>query len=144
MSQDAITITKSLEIPAAELHFRFSRSSGPGGQHANRSETRVELLFDVGNSPSLSQDQRERIMTRLGHLIDGEGVLHLVSSESRSQHQNRVSVIARLQSLLQSALRPTKKRRPTRPTRAAKAKRLEEKRRQSAKKRDRRSGWDQD
>lgn len=142
MSQDAIIITPNLKIPLGELDLRFSRSGGPGGQHANRSESRVELLFDVSNSPSLSQEQRELIIARLGSWIDGEGVLHLASSESRSQHRNRMTVIARLQSLLQRALRPSKRRHPTRPPRAAQEKRLETKRRQSAKKRARRSGWD--
>ena len=133
-----ITISRQSAIPLQELVFRFSRSGGPGGQHANRSETRVKLLFDVGRSASLSESQREQILARLGHLIDKEGVLHLNSDSTRSQHQNREEVIARLESLLREALRPRKKRRPTRPSRSARQRRLESKRRQSAKKRDRR------
>ena len=133
-----IRISQQSSIPLQELVFRFSRSGGPGGQHANRSETRVELLFDVGRSPSLAESQRERILTRLSHLIDKDGILHLVSGSTRSQHQNREEVIARLKSLLMEALRPRKKRRPTRPSRSARQRRLESKRRQSAKKRDRR------
>jgi ribosome-associated protein len=136
--RETIQISSRTSIPLQELDFRFSRSGGPGGQHANRSETRVELLFDVGRSPSLSDSQRERVMARLGHLIDKDGVLHLSSDSTRSQHQNREEVIARLEKLLRQALRPRKKRRPTRPSRAAREKRLEKKRRQSAKKRDRR------
>lgn len=136
--KDSIPITRRLSLPQAELSFRFSRSGGPGGQHANRSETRVELLFDAGASPTLTRAQRERIFARLGHLIDQNGVLHLVSSESRSQHQNRDAVIGRFRALLQGALRPRKKRRPTRPSRAAREKRLDEKRRHSTKKRTRR------
>lgn len=141
--QDALTIAPGLHIPVTELQFRFSRSGGPGGQHVNRSETRVELLFDVANSPSLSDVQRERILARLDHVIDQEGVLHLTSSESRSQHQNREAVIARFRNLLQAALRRRKVRRPTRPSLAAVERRLEEKRRRSVKKKRReRSEWD--
>ncbi len=138
IGKDSITITNHLNIPLDELVFRFSRSGGPGGQHANRSETRVELLFDVGRSSSLTDTQRGQILTELSRLIDKEGMLHLTSDASRSQHQNREATIARFRVLLQGALRPRKKRRPTRPSRAAKARRMDEKRRQSAKKRDRR------
>lgn len=134
----SVEISSSLSIPQDELEFRFSRSGGPGGQHVNRSETRVELRFNVAESPSLSEPQRELIMARLAHLIDQGGVLHIASSESRSQHRNRRLVLARLGSLLQGALRPKKKRRPTRPSKAAVEKRLEGKRKQSDKKRSRR------
>jgi len=137
LTQSHIQINKQLSIPLYELTFRFSRSGGPGGQHVNRSETRVELLFDVEHSPSLDQMQREKVLARLGHMIDKNGVLRLVSEESRSQHQNRESVIARFQNLMQGALRPRKKRQATRPSRAAKQKRMDEKRRQSQKKRGR-------
>jgi ribosome-associated protein len=141
--QDALTITPRLRIPLSELQFRFSRSGGPGGQHVNRSETRVELLFDVANSPSLTDAQRERILERLGHIIDQDGVLHLTSSESRSQHQNREAVMVRFRNLLQSALRRRKVRRPTRPSQAGVERRLEEKRRRSAKKKSRQTPeWD--
>ncbi len=132
-----IFITSHLTIPAGEIEYRFSRSGGPGGQHANRSETRVELLFDVGRSPSLSEEQRAILLARLGHVIDQSGVLRLVASESRSQHQNREAAVARFQVLLQGALRPRKRRKPTRPSRAAVERRLENKRRQAVKKRGR-------
>ncbi len=138
MKAESIAITRSLSIPLEELEFRFSRSGGPGGQHANRSETRVELLYDVARSPSLTEVQRELLSERLDRLIDQDGVLHLVSSESRSQHQNRQAVIARFVALLQEALRPRKKRRATRPSRGSRERRLEEKRRHSVKKRGRR------
>ncbi|MBN1318438.1 MAG: aminoacyl-tRNA hydrolase [Anaerolineales bacterium] len=132
--KDTIKIDDALSIPLSELSFRFSRSGGPGGQHVNRSETRVELLFDVSNSPSFSEEQREQLLARLDHRIDKDGVLHLVSEESRSQRKNRETVIERFGSLLQTALRPRRKRRPTRPSHAARQRRLEEKRRQSRKK----------
>lgn len=137
-ASNSLYVTPFLHIPLAELEFRFSRSSGPGGQHVNRSETRVELLFDVARSASLSELQRERLLEKLGHLIDQHGVLHLTASESRSQHQNREIVLTRLQKLLQAALRPKKHRRPTRPSRAARERRLENKRRRSQKKQTRR------
>jgi ribosome-associated protein len=136
--QDSILINRDLEIPLEELAFRFSRSGGPGGQHANRSETRVELVFDVASSPSLTEAQRELLLQRLSHVLDKEGLLHLASGRSRSQHQNRQAVIARFQTLLQRALRQRKRRRPTRPSRAAREKRLEEKRQLADKKRARR------
>jgi ribosome-associated protein len=131
---DKISIDDKLSIPMIELSFRFSRSGGPGGQHANRSETRVELLFDVSNSPSLSDEQRQKILARLNHRIDKGGVLHLVSEESRSQRTNRQTVIERFAALLQTALRPRRKRRPSRPSKAVRERRLEEKRRKSRKK----------
>ncbi len=77
--------TNTVSIPTSELHFRFARSSGPGGQHVNRSATQVELLFDVANSPSLDETQRQRVLRNLTPRIDKEGVLHLVSQETRSQ-----------------------------------------------------------
>jgi len=128
---DIIPITPALAIPAAELHFRFSRSSGPGGQHVNRSETRVELLFDVAHTTSLTEDQRTRILSRLSGHVDTEGVLHIVSSVSRSQSDNRADAVARFQALLAAALHRRKRRVATRPTPAARRQRLEEKRRRA-------------
>ncbi len=98
-----LAITPDLAIPLAELDFRFSRSSGPGGQHVQRADTRVELLFDVARSPSLTENQRERIRARLAGYLDNDGVLHLFSSASRSQLANRADVIARFQALLARA-----------------------------------------
>jgi len=130
----ALQINDDLSIPLAELRFRFTPSSGPGGQHANRSATRVELIFDVAGSPSLSEAQREQVMARLKTAIDREGVLRLVSQASRSQMRNREEVTARLQALLSQALKPRKRRRSTRVPRAERERRLVEKRRQSEKK----------
>ncbi|HOG46000.1 MAG TPA: alternative ribosome rescue aminoacyl-tRNA hydrolase ArfB [Anaerolineae bacterium] len=122
-------ITRSLAIPAGELRFRFSRSGGPGGQHVNRSATQVELLFDVAHSPSLSEEQRARVMADLATRIDREGVLHLFSSGTRSQLQNREEVVQRFQTLLRRALHVARPRHPTRPTAAARERRLSGKRR---------------
>ena len=85
MNESVVHITDTVSIPMSELSFRFARSSGPGGQHVNRSATQVELLFDVANSPSLDEAQRQRVLNKLKSRIDKEGVLHLVSQETRSQ-----------------------------------------------------------
>jgi ribosome-associated protein len=124
-----VPISNSLRIPAEELSFRFSRAGGPGGQHVNRSATQVELLFDVAHSPTLTEDQRERIQAALANRIDQEGVLHLFSSGTRSQHRNRQEVVARFQGLLRRALHVARPRRPTRPTEASRQERLRTKRR---------------
>jgi ribosome-associated protein len=131
VEDDVLRIADELSIPLAELSFRFSRSSGPGGQHVQKSSTRVELLFDVVNSPSLSDAQRARILKRLSGYVDSTGILHLISQSERSQWRNREEVIARFQSLLKQALKRRKRRRPTRPTAASRERRLREKRRRS-------------
>jgi len=138
MNNDLVRITDTVSIPMSELHFRFARSGGPGGQRVNRSATQVELLFDVANSLSLDEVQRQRVLTKLKSRLDKEGVLHLVSQETRSQLRNREEVVERFQELMRDALRVPKKRRPTRPSRAVRERRLEGKRRRSKTKRDRR------
>jgi len=138
MNESVVRITDTVSIPLSELHFRFARSSGPGGQHVNRSATQVELLFDVANSPSLNETQQQRVLSRLRSRIDKEGILHLVSQETRSQLRNREEVVERFQVLMREALRVPKRRLPTRPTRAARQRRLATKRRRSEIKRDRR------
>jgi ribosome-associated protein len=139
-----IEITAGLAIPESELRFRFSRSSGPGGQHVQRTDTRVELLFDVAQSPSLTREQRERLMARLPNHIDGEGVLRIVSSETRSQFENRQLAVRRFQALLAMALRREKRRVPTRPSAASREQRLQSKRATSERKQTRRSVRNQD
>lgn len=138
ISEGDIRITDRVVIPARELRFRFAPSGGPGGQHANRSATQVELLFDVAGSPSLSDAERGRVLAALKGYIDREGTLHLVSRSTRSQYRNREDVVRRFQGLLRRALRVAKLRRPTRPTAAARRARLEAKRRRAAMKRARR------
>ncbi len=132
-------ITDEVSIPLSELSFRFSRSSGPGGQHASRTETRVELVFDLARSPSLTEAQRQRALRVLTPYLDQHGVMHLVSQSTRSQLRNREEVVGRFQALLREALRVPKRRYTTRPTKAAREKRLEEKRRRSEIKKRRRS-----
>jgi ribosome-associated protein len=138
MNESIVQITKNVSIPMSELSFRFARSGGPGGQHVNRSATQVELLFDVANSPSLSEAQRRRAFRKLKSRLDTEGVLHLVSQETRSQYRNREEVVERFQELMRKALQVPKRRLPTRPSRAARERRLEKKRHRSEKKRRRR------
>ena len=137
LGEKVLRITNTLTIPLSELRFRFTRSSGPGGQHVNRSATRVELLFDVAGSPSLTEAQRERALKALVPYTDSDGVLHLVSQTFRSQFRNREEVVERFRTLMHEAMRVPKRRRPTRPSRAAKERRLASKRRHSEIKRQR-------
>lgn len=133
MADDTVLqINDSLWIPRAELTYRATRSGGPGGQHVNTSSSRVELAWDVGASPSLTDEQRARIQEKLANRINGEGVLLMSSSEQRSQHQNRESVTARFAELVAQALVIPKKRIRTRPSRASKEARLDEKKKRSA------------
>src|SRR2546422_1612755 len=105
-----VIINKHLSIPSSELRYRFARSGGRGGQNVNKVETRVELLFDVAHSPSLTESDRDRILHHLRSRIDDEGVLRIVSQESRSQWKNRVDAVERFRDLIKHALRPRKKR----------------------------------
>jgi ribosome-associated protein len=133
-----LEITPAFFLPLAELDYRATRSGGPGGQHVNTSSTRIELWWDVHSSPSLTEEQRARLLARLSRRLDGEGRLRVVASESRSQLRNREAATERLREVLASALTIPKPRKRTRPSRAAKAARLEAKRRRSALKRERR------
>jgi ribosome-associated protein len=126
-----LQINDSLWIPRAELTYRATRSGGPGGQHVNTSSSRVELAWDVGASPSLTDEQRARIQEKLANRINSEGVLLMSSSEQRSQHQNRESVTARFAELVAQALVIPKKRIRTRPSRASREARLDEKKKRS-------------
>jgi ribosome-associated protein len=139
-----IEVTEQLAIPEQELTFTASRSSGPGGQHVNKVSSRVTLYFNVAASPSLSNEQKHRLLTRLATRIGKDGVLRVVAQQSRSQTANRDAAIARFVGLLQEALTPVPVRKKTRVTAAAKQQRLEEKKRHSQLKqqRVRRETWD--
>jgi ribosome-associated protein len=139
-----LAIAPGLDLPLAELEYRASRSGGPGGQHVNTSSTRVEVWWDIARSPTLSEEQRARLLRRLASRLDGAGRLRLVSSGSRSQLRNREEVTERLARLVADALVVPKRRKPTRPSRAAKAARVESKRHRGAVKRERRQGPDED
>jgi ribosome-associated protein len=138
MDEHNIQINSGLSILLAELDFRYSRSSGPGGQHAQKSSTRVELLFDVLGSPSLSDAQRRKILKRLGGYVDSAGILHLVSQSERSQRRNKEEVIARFQTMMHRALKRRKRRKPSRPTAESKERRLKAKKERGQTKRLRR------
>ena len=135
-----LEITPALRLPVRELTFRATPAGGPGGQHANRSSTRIELWWDVAASPSLTEAQRALVSSRLGRRLDREGRLRIVSAERRSQSQNREAALSRLVTLVASALQVAPPRRRTRPTRGSVEARLAAKRRRAARKRDRRPG----
>lgn len=126
---DDLRVSSSLRIPLAELEWRFSRSGGPGGQHANTADTRVEVRFDVDTSPSLGPRQRARLLEKLGPVV------RVVVSDERSQARNRQLALERLAARLADALHIERPRRPTRPTKGAKERRLQAKRQQGERKR---------
>jgi ribosome-associated protein len=127
-----IRVSRSCAITLGELEWRFSSSGGPGGQHANTSNTRVELLFDVESSPSLGPRQRARLLEKLGSRV------RIVASERRSQLQNRELALDRLRERLAAALHVERPRVATKPSRSAKRARVEQKRRVGERKRTRR------
>jgi len=132
MAGESIRVTRSVEVPLDEIELRTSRSSGPGGQHAQTSETRVEAVFDVERSAALTERQKRRVLDRAGPVI------RAVAQDERSQARNRELAVERLVSRLCDALRVPRRRVPTRPSAAARERRLEEKRRRSQTKRLRR------
>ena len=124
---------RGLDLPLAEVTWRATTPGGPGGQHANRTLSRVEVLFDVASSSALGPRQRARLLDRLGPVVRAS------ASESRSQARNRELALERLAARIRDALRVEPERRPTRPTQAARVRRVEEKRRRSQTKRTRRA-----
>jgi ribosome-associated protein len=132
MSGESIQVTRSVSIPRSEIELRFSRSSGPGGQHAQKSDTRVEASFDVEASRALTEAQKRRVLAKAGP------VLRAVAQDERSQWRNRELATERLVEALREALRVPRRRRPTKPSKAAVERRLEQKRRRSEVKRRRR------
>jgi ribosome-associated protein len=138
-----IRITNTVTIPWSELEFTASRSSGPGGQHVNTTDTRVTLLFDVQGSASLTQFQKVAVMGKLRRRIDKRGVLHVTSQVFRSQKSNKDSAIERFVDLMRWALTPVTPRKDTAVPRSAKRKRLERKRRTAERKQQRKTpGFD--
>ncbi len=135
-------VNADLAIPRTELVVRATRASGAGGQHVNKTATRVEVTWNVADSPSLSEEQRTRIRTRLASRISDDGELRVVASDTRSQLQNRELAESRLADIVRRALAVPKPRRKTRPSRASKQARLTDKRITSEKKRSRRSNTD--
>jgi ribosome-associated protein len=130
--EDPLVITRSVRIPLSEVELRASRSSGPGGQHANVTASRIEAVFDVAASSSLTPEQKARVQSRCGPRVVA------VAQDARSQARNRELALRRLRDRLASALHVPRARRKTKPTAAARTRRLESKRRQAAKKQARR------
>jgi ribosome-associated protein len=128
MADRGIRIAEDTEIPLDEIQFRASRSSGPGGQHANVTASRIEAVFEVEDSETLSEDQRARLLRKLGPRVTA------VAQDARSQARNRELALERLEEKLVEGLRRPKPRRPTKPSRAARERRLEQKRRKSERK----------
>ena len=133
MQGESIRVTRSVVLPVSEVELRFSRSSGPGGQHANTSETRVEATLDVEASTALTDAQKRRVVGRAGPVI------RAVAQDERSQWRNRELALERVVEQLRAALRVERKRVPTKPSAAARERRLEDKRRRSEVKRLRRA-----
>jgi ribosome-associated protein len=136
----SVNVSAELSIPRAEIQYRASRAGGAGGQHVNTSSTRIELLWDLPRSTAVTDEQRERIRTKLAPRLDSEGMVRVVASDRRSQGQNKQLADERLAALVKHALHIPKKRRPTKPTRSSKERRLTEKKHHSDKKKTRRSG----
>lgn len=141
MTRD-VRVNRSLTIPGEEIRMTFSTSSGPGGQHANRSATRVDLAWNVVGSQVLGPRQRERIRTHLGRRIDASGNLRISSDRFRSQTRNREDALQRLARIAAEALKPRRARVATAPSAAARRRRLQDKRRRSQIKRLRRASPD--
>lgn len=130
-----LRITDSVSVPRSELDYRASRSGGPGGQHVNTSSTRIELIWDVAGTPSLSEAQRVRVQEKLSNRINSEGQLLVAEGGSRSQLQNREAVTERFVELLAAALHVPRPRRKTKTPRAERERRLQAKKRRSEVKR---------
>ena len=133
-----LSVTPDLAIPRSELEYRATKSGGPGGQHVNTSSTRIELLWDLPGSTAITEEQRERLRSKLAARLDAEGKVRIVASDRRSQGQNRQAADTRLAAVVRAALVIPKKRRATKPTRASKGKRLSDKKRRGERKRERR------
>ncbi len=129
-----VWIGDRFEIDDSELEFDFSRSGGPGGQHANKASTKAALLFDVKKNNSLRNWQKKRVIKKLGNRINKEGILRIECQEHRSQKKNRDGAVRRFQQLMEWALRKPKRRKKTRPPRWVNEKRLRSKKRRSEKK----------
>jgi ribosome-associated protein len=124
--RESIQVTPRVAIPLNEVELRYSRSSGPGGQHAQKTETRVEAVFDIAASATLTEAQKRRLRTRAGRVV------RAVAQDERSQWRNRELALERLAEAIRVGLRVERKRRPTKPTGAARERRLEEKKRRGA------------
>jgi ribosome-associated protein len=137
-ARNVLAVNESLSIPRTELDVRVSRSSGAGGQHVNKTSSRVEIFWNIVGSRAVNEEQRARLREKLASRLTTEGSIRVVASDMRSQSRNRELAEERLADLVRRALVIPRKRRATKPTRASKEARLDSKKRHSTKKRDRR------
>jgi ribosome-associated protein len=135
---EALAVAPGVRIPVSEIELRGITGGGPGGQHVNRSATRVELRWNLRASSALTEPQRSRVSQKLGTRLDGDGTIRIVAGEYRSQLQNRRAALERLASILARALVVQAPRKATRPTRASVERRLDEKKKRGDTKRGRR------
>ena len=136
-SDNSLVVNESVAIPRSELDVRVSRSSGAGGQHVNKTSSRVEIFWNIESSRAISDDERSRLLAKLASKLTTEGSVRVVASDMRSQSRNRELAEERLADLVRRALIVPRKRRPTKPTRASQEARLEDKKRRAKKKKDR-------
>ena len=138
-SRNVLAVNGALSIPRAELDVRVSRSSGAGGQHVNKTSSRVEIFWNVRTSGAVTEAQRALLLARLDSRLNADGSIRVVASDMRSQSRNREIAEERLAEVVRRALVVQRKRKPTKPTRAAKEARLDSKKRHSRKKDERRT-----
>lgn len=141
-SDDALDVAPGVCIPLHEIMVQAISGGGPGGQHVNKSATRIALQWNVRTTRALREDQRERVLAKLGSRLDSDGAVRIVAGEYRSQQQNRRAALERLQELVARALIVPRVRRATKPTRGSIEQRLTAKKRQGARKQERRRDFD--
>ena len=134
---DGIRVSESLSIPRGELEIRASRSSGAGGQHVNKTSSRIEISWNIASSKAVTDEQRDRLLVKLASRLSDDGAIRIVASDTRSQLRNREAAERRLADTISKALVVPKKRKPTRRPRAADEARLTEKKKHSERKRER-------
>jgi len=136
--RNKLQVTSTIKIPLADLDFQFARSSGPGGQHVNKTSSKVQLFWNVAESDIIGRNLKLRFMEKYANQISSAGVLLVESQTHREQHLNKKVALQKLQKMIRSVARPPKRRKPTKPTKASKQKRLKAKAEQSEKKKLRR------
>ncbi len=138
-----LAVNDDLQIPGAELHFTFSRSSGPGGQNVNKVETMAEAWWHVSDSAVFTTEEKELISRKLARRINKDGFLRVKCSETRSQLENKQIAQHKFEELVAASLVEPKKRKATKPSKAAKEKRLDSKKRESVKKKKKKNDWNE-
>ena len=135
---DELVVSPSILIPLSEIEIAFTRSSGPGGQHVNKTSTRAEITFDLKNSPSIPEQDRVWLLSRLATKLDSDGRIHIAAQEYRSPLRNKQKAIERLEAMLQEAIKRPKKRKKSKPTKSSVEARLKSKKKASDIKKQRR------